>query len=69
MSSEVLAKAQDFSSIMSYMQASTQATWQRNLRKVGMASGSSHAMLPGGCSTVAVPPLVATASKRSLPRP
>ena len=33
-----------------------------------MASGSNQAMLPGGCSTVAIPPLQATASKRSLPR-
>ena len=32
------------------MQASTQATWHLNLRKVGMASGSSQAMLPGGKS-------------------
>ena len=68
MSSDVLAKAQDFSKGMSYMQASTQATWQRNLRRTGMESGSSQAILPGGCSVVATPPLQAMASKRSLPR-
>ena len=63
MSSDVLAKAQDFSKTMSYMQA-----WQRNLRRAGIASGSSQAILPGGCSVVAMPPLQAMASKRSLPR-
>ena len=69
MSSDVLAKAQDFSKHMSHMQASTQATWHLNLLSAGTASGSSQAMLPGGCSTVAMPPLQATASKRSFPQP
>ena len=61
MSSAVLANAQDFSKGMSYMQASTQATWHLNFLSVGIASGSSQAMLPGACSTVAVPSLEATA--------
>ena len=52
MSSNVLAKAQDFSKGMSYMQASTHATWHRNFLSVGMASGSN--------STVAMPPLEVT---------
>ena len=62
MSSNVLAKAQDCPKGMSHMQASTQATWHLNLLSAGIASGSSQAMLPGGCSTVAMPPLQATAT-------
>ena len=65
MSSEVLAKAHEFSKGMSHMLASTQAMRHLNFLSVGSASGSSHAMLPGSCSMVAVPPLEATASKRS----
>ena len=53
MSSDVLAKAQDFSKGMSYMQASNQATWRLNLLSVGMASGSSQAMLPCGYASSA----------------